>query len=100
MARSVKTTDLRTVKVVPYLQEQPVDDWFDITFNFEEELMFLDFYDRNMYRVFYNPAQKCVKVEIGYNEEHFRRYSVSHHECDDWVRHYIAQGAPTKSLST
>uniref|UniRef100_UPI00402A6CDD hypothetical protein n=1 Tax=Succinivibrio sp. TaxID=2053619 RepID=UPI00402A6CDD len=52
--------------------------------------MFLDFYDRNMYRVFYNPAQKCVKVEIGYNEEHFRSYSVSHHECDDWVRHYIA----------
>ena len=37
MARSIKTTDLRTVKVVPYLQEQPVDDWFDITFNFEEE---------------------------------------------------------------
>lgn len=90
MARSIKTTDLRSIRVVPYLQEQPVDDWFDITFNFEEELMFLDFYDRNMYRIFYNPAQKCVKVEIGYNEEHFRSYSVSHHECDDWVRHYIA----------
>lgn len=43
MARSVKTTDLRTIKVVPYLQEQQIDDWYDI-----------------------------------------------YHECDDWVRHYIA----------
>lgn len=97
---SVKTTDLRTVKVIPYLQEQPIDDWYDITYQYEDALMELDFYDRNMYRVFYNPAQKKVKVEIGYNEVHWDYYSASYHECDDWVRHYIAQGAPTKSLST
>lgn len=78
------------VMVVPYLSEQPVDDWFDITWQFEEELQYLDFYDRNMYRVFYNPARRDVKVEIGYNESHYRCYSVSYHECDDWVRHYIA----------
>lgn len=78
------------VMVVPYLSEQPVDDWFDITWQFEEELQYLDFYDMNMYRVFYNPARRDVKVEIGYNERHYRGYSVSHHECDDWVRSYIA----------
>lgn len=82
--------DVDTIMVVPYLQEQQVDDWFDITWQFEEELQFLDFYDRNMYRVFYNPARKDVKVEIGYNERHLRGYSVSHHECDDWVRSFIA----------
>ena len=90
MARSVKTTVLRTIKVVPYLQEQQIDDWYDITYQYEDALMELDFYDRNMYRVFYNPARRDVKVEIGYNESHYRGYSVSHHECDDWVRSYIA----------
>ena len=78
------------VLVVPYLQEQPIDDWFDITWQYEEELQLLDFYDRNMYRIFYNPARRDVKVEIGYNESHYRGYSVSYHECDDWVRSYIA----------
>lgn len=71
MARFVlPKNDVDTIEVVPYLQEQKVDDWFDITWQFEEELQFLDFYDRNMYRVFYNPAQRDVKIEIGYNERH------------------------------
>lgn len=39
MARSVKTTDLRTIKVVPYLQEQQIDDWYDITYQYEDALM-------------------------------------------------------------
>lgn len=82
--------DVDTIMVVPYLQEQPINDWLDITWQFKEELQYLDFYDRNMYRVFYNPARRDVKVEIGYNESHYRGYSVSHHECDDWVRSYIA----------
>lgn len=90
MANSIKTTDLRTIKVVPYLSEQQIDDWCDITYQFENELQFLDFYDRNMYRVFFNPAQRRVKVEIGYDEVHINYYTASYHECDDWVRHYIA----------
>lgn len=90
MANSIKTTDLRTIKVVPYLSEQKIDDWCDITYQFEDELQFLDFYDRNMYRVFFTPAQRKVKVEIGYDEVHINYYTASYHECDDWVRSYIA----------
>ena len=82
--------DVDTIMVVPYLQEQPINDWLDITWQFEEELQLLDFYNRNMYRMFYNPAKRDVKIEIGYDERYYRGYSVSHHECDDWVRSFIA----------